>query len=181
MVASRRPFSTNPMGGDTIGPFPIEVCNMPTKRIGIHAGAPNAEAVLDLIRRSEAAGVQAAWLTTGGAGLDRLDALRRRRRTDRQYPVWHIHSADLPSPPDRGGATGSGNRPTGSRASASGSWTQPPANDALDVRLQLAGAADQSARVFADPAGACCTKVPLTTMVGNIRLTPASRGRSAFR
>lgn len=45
---------------------------MPAKRIGIHAGAPNAEASLDLIRRSEAAGVQATWLTTGGTGLDAL-------------------------------------------------------------------------------------------------------------
>ena len=45
---------------------------MPTKRIGIHAGAPNAEASLDLMRRAESAGVQAAWLTTGGTGLDAL-------------------------------------------------------------------------------------------------------------
>ena len=45
---------------------------MPTKRIGIHAGAPNAESSLDLMRRAEAAGVQAAWLTTGGTGLDAL-------------------------------------------------------------------------------------------------------------
>ena len=45
---------------------------MPTKRIGIHAGAPNAEASLDLTRRAEAAGVQATWLTTGGTGLDAL-------------------------------------------------------------------------------------------------------------
>ena len=45
---------------------------MPTKRIGIHAGAPNAEASLDLMRRAEAAGAHAAWLTTGGTGLDAL-------------------------------------------------------------------------------------------------------------
>jgi F420-dependent oxidoreductase-like protein len=45
---------------------------MPDKRIGIHAGAPNAEASLDLTRRAEAAGVQATWLTTGGTGLDAL-------------------------------------------------------------------------------------------------------------
>ncbi len=45
---------------------------MPEKRIGIHAGAPNAEASLDLMRRAEAAGVQATWLTTGGTGLDAL-------------------------------------------------------------------------------------------------------------
>ncbi|MCY3691511.1 MAG: LLM class flavin-dependent oxidoreductase [Chloroflexota bacterium] len=45
---------------------------MSTKRIGIHAGAPNAEASLDLMRRAEAAGAQAAWLTTGGTGLDAL-------------------------------------------------------------------------------------------------------------
>ena len=45
---------------------------MPSKRIGIHAGAPNAEASLDLMRRAEAAGVQASWLTTGGTGLDAL-------------------------------------------------------------------------------------------------------------
>ena len=45
---------------------------MPTQRIGLHAGAPNAAASLDLMRRAEAAGVQAAWLTTGGTGLDAL-------------------------------------------------------------------------------------------------------------
>ena len=45
---------------------------MPQQRIGLHAGAPNAEASLDLMRRAEAAGVQAAWLTTGGTGLDAL-------------------------------------------------------------------------------------------------------------
>ena len=45
---------------------------MPTQRIGIHAGAPNAAASLDLMQRAEAAGVQAAWLTTGGTGLDAL-------------------------------------------------------------------------------------------------------------
>lgn len=45
---------------------------MSTKRIGIHAGAPNAKASLDLMRRAEAAGVQATWLTTGGTGLDAL-------------------------------------------------------------------------------------------------------------
>ena len=45
---------------------------MPTKRIGLHAGAANAEASLDLMRRAEAAGVNAAWLTTGGTGLDAL-------------------------------------------------------------------------------------------------------------
>ena len=45
---------------------------MPTKRIGIHAGAPNAEASLDLMHRAEAVGVHAAWLTTGGTGLDAL-------------------------------------------------------------------------------------------------------------
>ena len=45
---------------------------MPNKRIGIHAGAPNAEASLDLMRRAEGAGVHAAWLTTGGTGLDAL-------------------------------------------------------------------------------------------------------------
>ncbi len=45
---------------------------MPAKRIGIHAGAPNAEASLDLVRRAEKAGAQAAWLTTGGTGLDAL-------------------------------------------------------------------------------------------------------------
>lgn len=45
---------------------------MPTKRIGLHAGAPDAAASLDLMRRAEAAGIQAAWLTTGGAGLDAL-------------------------------------------------------------------------------------------------------------
>ena len=45
---------------------------MPTNRIGLHAGAPNAEASLDLMRRAEAAGIHAAWLTTGGTGLDAL-------------------------------------------------------------------------------------------------------------
>ena len=45
---------------------------MPTQRIGLHAGAPNAAASLDLMRRAEAAGVQAAWLTTGGTGQDAL-------------------------------------------------------------------------------------------------------------
>lgn len=45
---------------------------MPTQRIGLHAGAPNADASLDLMRRAEAAGVHAAWLTTGGTGLDAL-------------------------------------------------------------------------------------------------------------
>jgi F420-dependent oxidoreductase-like protein len=45
---------------------------MPTKRIGLHAGAANAEASLDLMRRAEAAGVNATWLTTGGTGLDAL-------------------------------------------------------------------------------------------------------------
>ena len=45
---------------------------MPTQRIGLHAGAPNAEASLDLMRRAEAAGVHATWLTTGGTGLDAL-------------------------------------------------------------------------------------------------------------
>ena len=45
---------------------------MPTKRIGLHAGAPTADASLDLMRQAEAAGVHAAWLTTGGAGLDAL-------------------------------------------------------------------------------------------------------------
>ena len=45
---------------------------MPPQRIGLHAGAPNAAASLDLMRRAEAAGVQAAWLTTGGTGLDAL-------------------------------------------------------------------------------------------------------------
>lgn len=45
---------------------------MPTQRIGLHAGAFNAAASLDLMRRAEAAGVQAAWLTTGGTGLDAL-------------------------------------------------------------------------------------------------------------
>ena len=52
--------------------IPNEVITMPDKRIGIHAGAPNAEASLDLTRRAEAAGVQATWLTTGGTGLDAL-------------------------------------------------------------------------------------------------------------
>ena len=55
---------------------------MPTKRIGIHAGAPNAEASLDLMRRAEAAGVQAGWLTTGGTGSGCSDSLLRRRRAD---------------------------------------------------------------------------------------------------
>ena len=45
---------------------------MPTQRIGLHAGAPNAGASLDLMRRAEAAGVPATWLTTGGTGLDAL-------------------------------------------------------------------------------------------------------------
>lgn len=45
---------------------------MPTQRIGLHAGAPNAAASLDLMRRAEGAGIQAAWLTTGGTGLDAL-------------------------------------------------------------------------------------------------------------
>ena len=45
---------------------------MPTKRIGLHAGAANAAASLDLMRRAEAAGVNATWLTTGGTGLDAL-------------------------------------------------------------------------------------------------------------
>ena len=45
---------------------------MPANRIGIHAGAPDAAASLDLMRRAEAAGVHAAWLTTGGTGLDAL-------------------------------------------------------------------------------------------------------------
>ena len=56
----------------TIGSIPFEVRTMPDKRIGIHAGAPNAGASLDLTRRAEAAGVQATWLTTGGTGLDAL-------------------------------------------------------------------------------------------------------------
>ncbi len=45
---------------------------MATKRIGLHAGAPSAEASLDLMRRAEAAGINATWLTTGGTGLDAL-------------------------------------------------------------------------------------------------------------
>ena len=44
----------------------------PTPRIGLHAGAPDVAASLDLMRRAEAAGVHAAWLTTGGTGLDAL-------------------------------------------------------------------------------------------------------------
>lgn len=44
----------------------------PTPRIGLHAGAPDAAASLDLMRRAESAGVHATWLTTGGTGLDAL-------------------------------------------------------------------------------------------------------------
>ena len=45
---------------------------MSPKRIGVAVSAPQADAVLSNIERAEAAGLQAAWLTTGGVGLDGL-------------------------------------------------------------------------------------------------------------
>jgi F420-dependent oxidoreductase-like protein len=45
---------------------------MADKRIGVHVTGPNAAAVLAGIERAEELGIPAAWLTTGGAGLDGL-------------------------------------------------------------------------------------------------------------
>ena len=45
---------------------------MGQKRIGIAVFGPNSGAVLDGIEKAETLGIQAAWLTTGGAGPDGL-------------------------------------------------------------------------------------------------------------
>src|SRR5438105_9765891 len=43
-----------------------------TQTIGVAVQAPNAGAVVAMIERLEKLGIPAAWLTTGGAGLDGL-------------------------------------------------------------------------------------------------------------
>ena len=45
---------------------------MSERRIGIAASAPTANEVLTNIQRAEETGISAAWLTTGGTGLDGL-------------------------------------------------------------------------------------------------------------
>lgn len=45
---------------------------MTSKRIGVAVSAPNVAGVMENIQRAEEAGLPAAWLTTGGAGLDGL-------------------------------------------------------------------------------------------------------------
>lgn len=54
---------------------------MGQKRIGIAVFGPNSGAVLDGIERAETLGIQAAWLTTGGAGPDGLTLLAAAIRT----------------------------------------------------------------------------------------------------
>ena len=45
---------------------------MSERRIGIAASAPTANEVLQNIQAAEESGISAAWLTTGGTGLDGL-------------------------------------------------------------------------------------------------------------
>jgi len=45
---------------------------MDQRRIGVAVSAPDSGAVLDGMEKAEAMGIPAAWLTTGGAGLDAL-------------------------------------------------------------------------------------------------------------
>jgi F420-dependent oxidoreductase-like protein len=45
---------------------------MGQQRIGVAVAAPNSAAILAGIEKAEEMGIQAAWLTTGGAGLDAL-------------------------------------------------------------------------------------------------------------
>ena len=48
---------------------------MSEKRIGVAISGPNAGTILERIRKAENLGISAAWLTTGGAGLDGLTLL----------------------------------------------------------------------------------------------------------
>jgi alkanesulfonate monooxygenase SsuD/methylene tetrahydromethanopterin reductase-like flavin-dependent oxidoreductase (luciferase family) len=45
---------------------------MSQKRVGVAVGGDNVHEVLAAIERAEQLGIQAAWMTTGGARLDSL-------------------------------------------------------------------------------------------------------------
>ncbi len=45
---------------------------MSEQRIGVHIAEPDSRRVLESIKAAESLGVSAAWMTTGGAGLDAL-------------------------------------------------------------------------------------------------------------
>ncbi|MCE2466135.1 MAG: LLM class flavin-dependent oxidoreductase [Dehalococcoidia bacterium] len=45
---------------------------MGEKRIGVHVAEPDSRRVLESIKAAEALGISAAWMTTGGAGMDAL-------------------------------------------------------------------------------------------------------------
>lgn len=45
---------------------------MGEQRIGVHIAEPDSRRVLESIKAAEAMGIAAAWMTTGGAGLDAL-------------------------------------------------------------------------------------------------------------
>ena len=45
---------------------------MGEQRIGVHIAEPDSRKALESIKSAEAMGISAAWMTTGGAGLDAL-------------------------------------------------------------------------------------------------------------
>ena len=72
---------------------------MNQKRIGVAAMGGDANAVLARIQELERQGIQAAWLTTGGAGLDGLTLFSAAAVQNREHLTGNLHHTHMAPPP----------------------------------------------------------------------------------
>ena len=99
---------------------------MAEKLIGVAVDGDTTDQALARILRSEAAGIPAVWMTTGGASLDSITVMAAAAGRTKTVKFGTSHRTHIPPPSPGDGPTGPGGRPVGPRPLPAGHRPQPP-------------------------------------------------------